>query len=64
MQVYNDDREREKRQWEQQVREHNDNVETQRMFIKAARDVAIEQARHQPKEVNFYQVNYTKIYSW
>ncbi len=64
MQVYNDDRERENRQWEQHVREHNDNVETQRMFIKAARDVAIEQARNQPKEVNLYHVNYTKIYSW
>lgn len=64
IQVYNDDREREKRQWEQHIKEHNDNVETQRMFIKAARDVAIEQARHQPREVNLYQVNYTKIYSW
>lgn len=64
IQVYNDDREQENRQWEQQIREHNDNVETQRMFIKAARDVAIEQARHQPKEMNLYQVKYAKLYSW
>ena len=64
MQKYQDGIEREKRQWEQHVKEHNDNVETQRMFIKAARDIAIEQARNQPREINYYRVNYTKIYSW
>lgn len=64
MQVYRDDIERENRQWEQHVQEHNDRVETQRLFIRAARDVAMEKARNQPKEVNYYRVNYTKIYSW
>ena len=64
MQVYKDGVERERREWDQQVKEYNDRVETQRMFIKAARDVALERARNQPKEINYYRLNYTRIYSW
>lgn len=64
IQEYQDDIEREKRQWSQHVKEHTDRVETQRILIRAARDVAMEQARNQPKEINYYRINYTKIYSW
>lgn len=41
IQVYQDNIEREERQWAQQVREHKDRVQTQRMYLKACRDVAI-----------------------
>ena len=63
MELYQDDIEREKRQWEQQVREHDDNVKTQRMYLKACRDVAIENAKHQPKVVTRV-VNYNRVILW
>lgn len=63
MELYQDDIEREKRQWEQQVREYDDKVNTQRMYLKACRDVAIENARHQPKVVTRV-VNYNRVILW
>ena len=63
MQVYQDSIEREKRQWEQNVREYEDRVQTQRMYIKAARDVAITYARNQPKVITRV-VNYNRIILW
>lgn len=56
MQVYRDEVAQEKREWEQQVREYNDNVQTQRMFLKAARDVAVSYAKNQPKIVSYNNV--------
>ncbi len=56
MQEYQDNVERERREWEQRVREYNDRVETQRQYISAARDVAIEYARNQPKVINYNSI--------
>ena len=56
MQEYQDNVERERREWEQRVREYNDQVETQRQYISAARDVAIEYARNQPKVINYNSI--------
>ena len=63
MQVYQDSIEREKRQWAQHVREYEDRVQTQRMYLKAARDVAITYAKNQPKVVTRI-VNYNRIILW
>lgn len=63
MQVYQDGIEREKRQWAQHVREYEDRVQTQRMYLKAARDVAITYAKNQPKVVTRI-VNYNRIILW
>lgn len=63
MQVYQDGIEREKRQWAQHVREYEDRVQTQRMYIKAARDVAITYAKNQPKVITRV-VNYNRIILW
>lgn len=63
MQVYQDGIEREKRQWEQHVKEYEDQVQTQRMYLKAARDVAITYAKNQPKVITRV-VNYNKIILW
>lgn len=63
MQVYQNSIEREKRQWAQHVREYEDRVQTQRMYLKAARDVAIEYAKNQPKVVTRI-VNYNRIILW
>lgn len=63
MQVYQDGIKREKRQWAQHVREYEDRVQTQRMYLKAARDVAIEYAKNQPKVVTRI-VNYNRIILW
>lgn len=63
MKVYQDGIEREKRQWTQQVREYEDQVQTQRMYLKAARDVAITYAKNQPKVVTRI-VNYNRIILW
>lgn len=41
-------------------RKYVDDVATKRMVIQACRDVSIEYARNQPKEIN----NYNKIYTW
>ena len=58
MQVYRDEKEREKKRWAQLVREHNDRVQTQRMYIKACRDVAVTYAKNQPKVINYNRVIY------
>lgn len=63
MQVYQDGIEREKRQWAQHVREYEDRVQTQRMYLKAARDVAITYAKNQPKVITRI-VNYNRIILW
>lgn len=63
MQRYRDSVEREKRNWEQNVREYEDRVQTQRMFIKACRDVAITQAQNQPKVITRI-INYKKVIFW
>ena len=63
MQVYQDNIEREKRQWAQHVKEYEDRVQTQRMYLKAARDVAITYAKNQPKVVTRV-VNYNKVILW
>lgn len=63
MQVYQDGIEREKRQWAQHVREYEDRVQTQRMYLKAARDVAMTYAMNQPKVVTRI-VNYNRIILW
>lgn len=63
MQVYQDNVEREKRQWAQHVREYEDRVQTQRMYLKACRDVAITYAQNQPKVVTRV-VNYNRIILW
>lgn len=63
MQVYQDGIEREKRQWAQQVKEYEDRVQNQRMYLKAARDVAITYAKNQPKVITRI-VNYNRIILW
>lgn len=63
MQVYQDGIEREKRQWAQHVKEYEDRVQTQRMYLKAARDVAITYAKNQPKVVTRI-VNFNRIILW
>lgn len=63
MQRYQDSVEREKRHWEQQVREYEDHVQTQRMYIKACRDVAITRAQNQPKVITRV-VNYNRVIFW
>ncbi len=63
MQVYQDGIEREKRQWDQHVKEYEDRVQTQRMYLKAARDVAMTYAMNQPKVVTRI-VNYNRIILW
>lgn len=63
MQVYKDGIEREKRQWAQHVKEYEDRVQTQRMYLKAARDVAITYAKNQPKVVTRI-INYNRIILW
>lgn len=63
MQQYHDSVEREKRNWEQQVREYEDRVQTQRMYIKACRDVAITRAQNQPKVITRV-VNYNRVIFW
>ena len=42
----------EQREWEQWVKEYNDQVQTQQMLIRAYRDVAIEFAKNQPQIIN------------
>ena len=63
MQVYQDGIEREKRHWAQHVKEYEDRVQTQRMYLKAARDVAITYALNQPKVITRI-VNYNRIILW
>lgn len=63
MQVYQDGVEREKRHWAQHVREYEDHVQTQRMYLKAARDVAITYAMNQPKVVTRI-INYNRVILW
>jgi len=63
MQVYQDGVEREKRQWAQHVREYEDRVQTQRMYLKACRDVAITYAKNQPKVITRV-VNYNRVILW
>lgn len=63
MKVYQDNVEREKRQWSQQVREYDDRVKTQRMYLKACRDVAIAYAQNQPKVITRV-VNYNRVILW
>lgn len=63
MQVYQDNIEREKRQWAQHVREYEDRVQTQRMYLRAARDVAMTYAMNQPKVVTRV-INYNKVILW
>lgn len=63
MQVYQDGIEREKRQWAQHVKEYEDRVQTQRMYLKAARDVAITYAQYQPKVVTRV-INYNRVILW
>ena len=63
MQVYQDGIDREKRQWVQHVREYEDRVKTQRMYLKACRDVAITYAKNRPKVVTRV-VNYNKVIVW
>lgn len=63
MQVYRDGIEREQRQWAQHVKEYEDRVETQRMYLKAARDVAMTYAKNQPKVITRV-INYNRIILW
>lgn len=63
MQVYQDNINREKRLWAQQVREYEDRVQTQRMYLKAARDVAITYAKNQAKVIT-RTINYNRIILW
>ena len=63
MQIYQDGIEREKRQWAQNVREYENNVQTQRMYLKAARDVAITYAKNQPKNVTRV-INFNRVILW
>lgn len=63
MQVYHDGIEREKRQWTQNVREYEDNVQAQRMYLKAARDVAIAYAKNQPKKITRV-INFNRVILW
>lgn len=63
MQVYHDKVEREKRMWNQHVREYNDRIQTQRMYMKAWRDVAITYAQNQPKIITRV-VNYNRVLLW
>ncbi len=63
MQVYQDNVEREKRQWVQRVREYEDRVQTQRMYLKACRDVAITYAQNQPKVITRV-INYNRVLLW
>lgn len=63
MQVYQNQIEREKRQWAQSVREYEDRVKTQRMYLKACRDVAISYAKNQPKTITRV-VNYNRVILW
>jgi hypothetical protein len=42
------------REWEQKVKEYNDNVKLREMRIKAFREIAVEYARNQPKTVIKY----------
>lgn len=63
IQVYQDGIEREKRQWAQHVKEYEDRVLTQRMYLKAARDVAITYAKNQPKVIKRV-INYNRILLW
>ena len=41
-----------KKEWEQRVKEYNDQLKTEQMRIKAYKDVAMEYAKNQPKEIN------------
>lgn len=63
MQRYRDSVEQEKRNWEQSVREYEDRVQTQRMYIKACRDVAVTYAQNQPKVITRV-INYNKVIFW
>lgn len=63
MQMYQDGIEREKRQWAQHVREYEDRIQTQRMYLKAASEVAVTYAKNQPKVVTRI-VNYNRIILW
>lgn len=56
MQVYQDSIDREKQQWEQHVKEYDDRVQTQRMFLKVVRDVAMTYVKNQPKIINYNRV--------
>lgn len=60
MQEYRDQqvRDAENRAFAQQ--KYADDITTQRMVIRACRDVSIEYAKNQPKEI----INYNKIYMW
>ena len=42
----------EKREWNQRVKEYNDQIKTEQMLIKSYSDVAIEYAKNQPKIIN------------
>ena len=63
MQVYQNQIEREKREWAQSVREYEDRVKTQRMYLKACRDVAVSYAKNQPKTITRV-VNYNRVILW
>ena len=59
---YQDQKAREERNFQQRVKERDQNVATERMRINAYRDVAIEYARNQPKEV--YYTYYNNVILW
>ena len=63
LQVSQDGLEKEKRDWEQSVREYDDCIQTQRMIIKACRDVALTYAKNQPHVVN-RTINYNRVLLW
>ena len=59
---YQDQMAREERNFQQHVKEREQNVATERMRINAYRDVAVEYARNQPKEV--YYAYYNNVILW
>lgn len=59
---YQDQMTREERNFQQRVKERDQNVATERMRINAYRDVAVEYARNQPKEV--YYTYYNNVILW
>lgn len=63
LQQYRDGIEREKRQWAQRVREYEDGVQTQRMYLKACRDVAVAYAKNQPRVITRV-INFNRIMLW
>lgn len=63
LQQYRDGIEREKRQWAQRAREYEDGVQTQRMYLKACRDVAVTYAKNQPRVITRV-INFNRILLW